>query len=112
MTRYRCGDVILVEVIFSEGIGAKKRPALILSSDEYHKSRQEIIIAAITSNIRRMLLGDSKIVEWKDAGLLYPSVVTGIMQTIKARMAIRRLGELSKRDLQLVKKNLSKAIVL
>ena len=61
---YKKGDIVLVKVIFSEGSGTKKRPALIISDEYYHNNRQKVIIAAITSNIERILPGDTKIKEW------------------------------------------------
>jgi mRNA interferase MazF len=109
MTKYKQGDVVIVGFIFTEGQGSKKRPALILSSDEYHRSRQEVILAAITSNIKRVLVGDTKISQWREAGLRFPSLVTGIIQTIKANMIVYALGSLSKKDFQTVRKNLQKA---
>ena len=110
MTDYKRGDIVLVDFEFSERIGAKKRPALIISGDDYHKSRQEVIAIAITRNIERVLFGDTKIDKWEEAGLMYPSLVTGIIQTIKDRMIIRKLGILSEQDLRNVRKNLGKAI--
>lgn len=112
MTSYKQGDIALVEFGFSEGTGSKKRPALIISSDTYHKNRQEIIVVAITSNIERILFGDTKIDNWKQAGLIYPSLVTGIIRTIKADVIIRKLGILSKQDFQKVAKNLLKIMDL
>ena len=58
MTSYRRGDVILVNFVYSDESGLKRRPALLLSTAQYHKSRQEILVAAITSNVRRLLFGD------------------------------------------------------
>lgn len=110
MTRYKCGDVVLVEVVFSDGTSVKKRPALVLSSDDYHNGRQEVIIAAITSNVDRILAGDSKVDKWKEAGLLLPSVVTGIVQTVKSKMIERRLGVLEKVDLVRVQKSLKRVL--
>lgn len=49
MTAYSRGDVVLVSFIFSDATGERRWPAVIVSSDAYHKSRQEAIIAAITS---------------------------------------------------------------
>ena len=112
MTSYKYKDVVLVDVVFSDGSGIKKRPALIISSAEYHKNRQEVMITAITSNIHRILCGDTKIKEWKAAGLIAPSLVTGIIQTIKANMINRKLGVLVKDDFQKVQKNLNKALEL
>ncbi len=110
MTNYKRGDIVLVDFGFSEGVGAKKRPVLIISSDNYHKSRQEVIVAAITSNIKRALFGDTKIDKWKEARLIYPSLVTGVIRTIKVRVIIHKLGVLSKQDFQKVQKNLGKAM--
>jgi mRNA interferase MazF len=110
MTGYKCGDIVLTKVIFSEGHGVKKRPALVVSSQKYHKNRQEVIIAAITSNIYRSLIGDTRIKQWEEAGLLFPLTVTGIFQTIKRGMIEKRLGTLSKEDFQGVQENLKLAL--
>ena len=110
MTNYKPGDVVLVEFTFTDGTGSKKRPALIISSDNYNKSRQEVIVAAITSNIERVLPGDTRIDGWEEAGLIYPSLVTGIIRTIKTAILNRRLGVLTKKDFEKVQENLEKAI--
>lgn len=84
-TKYKRGDIVLVDFGFSEGTGAKKRPAKIISSDNYHKGRQEV-------------------------GLIYLSLVTGIIRTIKDNMIIHKLGTLLQQDFQKVQKNLGKAM--
>lgn len=111
MTGYKQRDVVLVNFIFSEGTGFKKRPALILSSEHYHRNRREIIIAAITSNVQRILTGDTTIKDWKKANLLFPSLVTGILQTIKSNMIDRILGTLSNEDFLNAQQNLKIALV-
>jgi mRNA interferase MazF len=83
MTSVSRGDVVLVKFVFSDEKGAKQRPGLIVSTDGYHQGRRETILAAITSNVGRLLVGDHKIKGWREAGLLYPSIVTGIIRTIK-----------------------------
>ena len=111
MTGYNRGEIVLVEFVFSEGHGSKKRPALIVSSPPYHAGREEVIVAVITSNVRRLLFGDTKLEQWKVAGLLFPSVVTGIIRTIKASLITRTLGVLVKSDLQKVHQHLRSALV-
>ena len=105
------GDVVLVEVVFSERTGLKKRPALVISGKKYHDNRQEVIIAAITSNIERILIGDTPIKYWQEAGLKYPSIVTGILQTIKQKMLRLKIGTLTNDDLQSVKKNINEILL-
>jgi len=112
MTKYKREDIVLVDFGFSEGSGSKKRPALVISSDNYHNDRQEVIVMAITGNIRRVLFGDTKIDKWKEAGLIAPSLVTGIIRTIKGTMIIRKLGALLLQDFQRVQKNIGKAMGL
>ena len=106
------GAIVLVEFGYSEGIGSKKRPALVLSTEQYHRSRQEVIITAITSNVSRVLVGDTLIKRWREAGLLFPSVVIGIVRTIKANLIVRTLGALPQQDLQRVERNLRHAMGL
>lgn len=86
MTGCNRGDIVLVGFVFSEESGTKLRPALVISSQHYHRARQEVVVAAITSNVTRRLLGDHLIADWKGAGLLFPSLVTGIFRTIKRTM--------------------------
>jgi mRNA interferase MazF len=94
MTTSRRGDIVLVSFVFADEKGVKKRPALVLSSDAYQAGREEIIVAAITSNLSRSLPGDRVVERWEDAGLPVPSVITGILRTIKREMVIRTLGTL------------------
>jgi len=107
---YNQGDIVLVNVIFSEGSGVKKRPALIISDECYHNNRQEIIIAAITSNTERILPGDTKIKEWQKAGLKFPSLVTGIVQTLKINIIEKKLGKLTHTDFVGFQNNLKKIL--
>ena len=53
-----------------------------------------MIVAAITSNIDRILVGDYKIKDWEACDLPMPSVVTGIVRTIKQNMIVKKLGTL------------------
>lgn len=110
MTIYKRGDIVLVEFIFSGQNGSKRRPALVLSTETYNKSRQELVIVAITSNIERRLFSETILKDWKYAGLLHPSTVTAIIQTIKKDMVRCKLGELSQSDLKTVERNLKKAM--
>jgi mRNA interferase MazF len=112
MTSYDQGDVVLVRFVFTEETGAKRRPAVIISTSDYHDGRQEAILAAITSNVDRLLIGDHLIAGWQEAGLLFPSVATGIIRTIKQTMIERRLGVMSPADMQVVQEKLRQVLGL
>ena len=89
------------------------RPALIVSSSDYHGSRREVIIAAITSQVRQPpLFGDHVIENWQACGLLKPSVITCILWTVKASMITRRLGAMRQGDMLGFQRALSRALGL
>ncbi len=102
MTEYSRGDVVLVSFIFSDESGVRRRPAIIVSSDAYLQGRQEAIIAAITSRTDRVLIGDCLIGDWQEAGLLFPSVATGIIRTIKQSMVTQKLGVMPVADMKII----------
>jgi len=112
MTEYSRGDIILVNFAFSDETGVRRRPAVIISSDAYHQGRQEVIIAAITSRTDRILIGDHLIKDWEGTGLLFPSVLTGIIRTIKQGMIAGKLGIMLKADMEAVDANLRLALAL
>ncbi len=99
MTAYSRGDIVLVNFTFADESGIKRRPAIIVSSEAYNNGRDEAIIAAITSRTDRVLLGDHLINDWQGAGLLFPSVVTDIIRTIKQSMIDRKLGSMTLPDM-------------
>ena len=110
MTACGRGDVVLVGFVFADESGRKVRPALVISSQAYQRARGEVIVAAITSNVRRRLFADHLLADWEAAGLLFPSVATAIVRTVKRTMIDRKLGSLSSADLQAVEQQLRRAL--
>jgi len=110
MTAYRRGDVVLVGFVFSDDSGTKVRPALVVSSATYHRRRQDVIVAAITSKTNRRLFGDHLVADWKGAGLLFPSVVTGVVRTVKGSMIERKLGSMPAPDMEGVDRQLRRIL--
>jgi len=52
MTIYSFGDVILVPFPFTDQSQAKQRPAVVVSSARYNTERPDLILMAITSQVR------------------------------------------------------------
>lgn len=112
MTGYSRGDVVLVGFVFTDETGVRRRPAVIISSEAYHQGRQETIIVAITSRTDRVLVGDHSISGWREAGLLSPSVATGIIRTIKQAMITRKLGAMPHADMKAIDSSLRLSLEL
>lgn len=99
MTSYNFADVVVVPFPFSDGINTKKRPAVVISTDQYQQSRPDLILLAITSRIRNPLdYGEAVIQEWQQAGLLKPSVLKPLIFTLEQSRIVMRLGTLKQAD--------------
>ena len=57
-------------------------------------------------------MGDHKIKGWREAGLLYPSIVTGIIRTIKHDMIASKMGALPASELHAVEDKLRETLGL
>jgi mRNA interferase MazF len=112
MTSHKRGDIVLVNFMFSDESGLKRRPAVIISSKSFHEKRQEAIVCAITSNTERLLMGDYLIADWQAAGLLLPSIATPVIRTLKQSMIFSTLGQLSSVDMQSVDATLQEVLAL
>ena len=112
MTACKRGDVVLVGFVFSDESGRKLRPAVVISSAAYGRGRKEAVVAAITNKVRRRFFGDHLITEWKRAGLLFPSVATGIIRTVARGIMDRKLGVMGKADLDAIDRELRRSLAL
>jgi mRNA interferase MazF len=93
------GDVVLVPFPFTDQTGVKKRPAIVVSSAAYHAQRRDLIIIAVTSQLRPALaFGELLVKEWKKAGLLKPSLLKPVLATIEKSLVLHRLGQLQDPD--------------
>ncbi len=58
------------------------------------------------------MIGDHRIADWRRAGLLFPSVVTGIIRTISQSMIERRLGSMPAPDIDAIDRELRRSLAL
>lgn len=105
------GDVVLVPFPFTDQSGAKKRPAVIVSSSTYNAGRRDLVIMAITSQVRTPLgFGESLFADWQGAGLIKSSVLKPVITTIEQGLVIRTMGALSSVDLRSLRQTIAKVI--
>lgn len=105
------GDVVLVPFPFTDQTTTKKRPAVVVSSDAYHRDRPDVILMAVTSQVRPAAgVGEAAIQRWTQAGLLKPSVLKPLLATVEKGLVIRRLGKLEDQDRDALRQSL-KAIL-
>ena len=106
MMDYDFGDVILILFPFTDQTTTKKRPAVVVSSAFYNRNPPDLVLMAITSQIKPSSFGEVMVAQWDKAGLIKPSVIKPIFTTIEKSLVLRRLGRLESADRETLKKEL------
>jgi mRNA interferase MazF len=98
---YKQGDIVLIPIPFTGLSSSKKRPVLILSSDSYNASADDLIVAAITSNIDNkpyniVIKSD----DLTDGNLLHTSCVRADkLYTLAQSIVIKKFGTIKEESL-------------
>ena len=102
------GDVVIVD--FLGATGPKRRPAVILSSDVYHRERPDMILGVITSNITAATSATDYILQdWSAANLDRPSAFRAYLG-MALPSALKPIGHLSDRDWQAIRERARRAL--
>src|SRR6267142_2538939 len=105
------GDVIWIQ--FPGAVATKRRPAIVLSSNEYHAARPDVIVGLVTSQIAKATAAtDHVLSDWRSVGLHSPSAFRAFLATLPKTAIISRVGRLSALDWQAVAQCLRRAITL
>lgn len=105
------GEVVLVPFPFTDQSGAKKRPAVVVSSSAYNAGRRDLIIMAVTSQVRQPLsFGEALLTDWQAVGLIKQSVLKPVFTTIEQGLVVRAMGALSAGDLLKLRETLDQVL--
>jgi len=89
----------------------KRHPAIVLSSDDYHKSRPDVIIGLVTSKTASASgPTDCLLTDWSHASLRVPSAFRAYLFTT-LRSNATPIGRLSDRDWAAVRQCVAAALV-
>lgn len=110
-SRFDFGDVVLVPFPFTDQSGTKKRPAVVVSIAGYNTSRRDVVIMAITSQVRTPLgYGEAMVDDWRTADLIKVSLLKPVFSTIEQGLVMRVIGHLSAADLQTLQRLLENVL--
>ena len=116
MTIYERGQVVVVDVPFSNRTGTKPRPALIISDHSFHSTLPDVIVCPISSQPRyhtRPGPGDCPIGSWKALNLRYASTVrVSKILSVDKQIIRRKLGTLAQPDMARIESALRAALKL
>ena len=98
MTTFKKGDIILIPFPFTDLTTTKQRPALIVSSNQFHHQRNDIIVMAISSQIPAQMPEDEYLLSTTDqkaSGLPKRSIIKlGKIIAINKKLTRKKLGRL------------------
>lgn len=102
---FEFGTVVLVPFPFTSQTASKKRPAVIVSSGTYNAIKPDVVVMAVTSQLRATAaLGELWVEQWEYAGLIKPSAIKPVFATLERSLVIRELGALGPGDQMALRK--------
>lgn len=102
------GDVVTVD--FPGATGVKRRPAVVVSTELYHKTRPDVILGILSSQVADASTpSDYLLRDWTSAGLRKPSVFRCFLATLPAT-SVTIVDHLSSQDWDGVQNCLKAAI--
>lgn len=115
-TTYERGQVVVVNVPYSDHTGSKPRPALVVSASGFHDSLPDLIVCPISSQpryYRKRGPGDYPLRRWQQVGLRHPSTIRiSKLLAVDKQIIKRVLGSLAPEDLTRVDAGLREAFDL
>lgn len=104
------GEVVTVD--FVGATGAKRRPAVVVSSALYHLHRPDLVLAVLTTQVTTATTPtDYVLQDWARAGLHQPSVFRAYFG-MAMPSAVRVIGRLSERDWHGIQTRLTRALAI
>lgn len=107
----QAGAVVVVS--FPGVTGVKRRPAVVLSSPEYHEIRPDLVIGLLTTQTTNPPgPTDHALQDWRQAGLRKPTVFRSFFATLPQAVQPVVIGYLSTRDWQAVRVSARRALAV
>src|SRR4051794_31088000 len=96
------GDVVMIDWLYSDRTGSKRRPALVVQADAYNQTLDDTILAMITSSARRRVGAATQLEvaistpDGQQTGLIMNSVVQcENLVTVDRQLILRIRGQFS-----------------
>lgn len=95
---YKPYSVVAVPFPFTDSPRTKKRPAVVLSSENHQSKTGHITLLMVTTAKNSHWFDDHPIIDLTAAGLNAPSIIRQKIFTIDIRLIIKKIGMLNDKD--------------
>lgn len=111
---YRQGDILLIPVPFTDLTSSKRRPVIVLSNNMYNSNTDDIIVAAITSNVLSkkysILITNNDLIE---GNLKVDSCIRADkIYTLSQNIVIKEFGKINEKIMNDIKSNINELLKL
>jgi mRNA interferase MazF len=109
---YKQRDILIIPIPFTDLSSKKRRPVLVISNDRYNRKTEDIIVTAITSNIKQkdytVFIGSKDL----QKGILQHDSMIRVdnIYTLNKSIVVKKFGVLKKDTFAKVKDTLQKLI--
>lgn len=103
---YPFGDILIINFPFTDGQGSKRRPVMVIKDT----NDKDILIAKVTSQSYNTDF-DIKLQDWKNAGLISPSVIRiHKIQTLHTSLIFGHIGRITSTNLKAVSRAIAQLV--
>ncbi|MFA4906851.1 MAG: type II toxin-antitoxin system PemK/MazF family toxin [archaeon] len=108
------GDIIVADLLYSEQVGVKRRPVLVISKGEYNKNSEDLIVLKITSAEKQTKFDvPLKQAELEAGSLRVESIImVDFISTVQKSLVSEKIGRISEKKLEEVKKRMKELYAL
>jgi mRNA interferase MazF len=109
---FKQGEIVLIPVPFSDLTNNKQRPVLVISNDNYNKMTEDIVVVAITSQLKD--LDYSVVIESKDLNVGDLKVTSAIradkVYTLSKDIVRKKFGQVNSEVLEGVRTKINELL--
>ncbi|MFZ3038133.1 MAG: type II toxin-antitoxin system PemK/MazF family toxin [Rugosibacter sp.] len=107
---FKAFDVVAVPFPFTDRDAIKRRPALVISNEQFNQQHNQVILAMITSATDTVWPSDVSFTHWKEAGLNVACHFRLKLFTLDQALVVKTIGHLSSQDILSVRAVLTRYV--
>ncbi|MGC2166093.1 MAG: type II toxin-antitoxin system PemK/MazF family toxin, partial [Gallionella sp.] len=107
---FKSFDVVAVPFPFTDRDATKRRPALVISNENFNQQHNQVVLAMITTTTDNVWPSDVSFANWQKAGLKVACQFRLKLFTLDQSLVLKSIGHLSSKDVKSVKAALAEYI--
>lgn len=107
---FKAFAVVAVPFPFTDRDAIKRRPALVISNEQFNRQHNQVVLGMITSATDTAWPSDVSLTQWKEAGLNVACHFRMKLFTLDQALVVKTIGHLSSQDMISVRAALARYV--